>query len=352
MIAFGQTPGGEPAHLFLLQGHDGTEIALTDYGAAIVRWRAANRRGQFEDVVLGFNRVEDYVAHTAYFGAVVGRYGNRIARGRFTLDEKEYVLATNNTPGGIPCHLHGGRTGFDRRIWAAEFRAHPTQPSVTFRLRSADGDEGYPGNLDVAVTYTLSAAGELQIDYRARTDLPTPVNLTNHVYFNLAGDTPGNVLGHVVTLGASHYLPVDAGMIPTGTIAPVENTPFDFRSPCRIGDRIDHPNEQLRLASGYDHTFVLDPRPDPRTPAGLVFEPLSGRLLEFWTTEPGVQLYTGNFLSGADIGKGGHAYGRRSGFCLETQHFPDSPNQRAFPSTILRPGQERTSRTVFRLSTR
>lgn len=352
MIPFGLTPSGEPAQLFVLQDRDGAEIALTDYGATLVRWRAPDRRGQLDDVVLGFNRVEAYAAHTAYFGAIVGRYGNRIAHGRFTLDGRTHELATNNAPAGIPCHLHGGRAGFDRKIWASEFRPHPTQPAVTFRLRSPDGDEGYPGNLDVTVTYTLVGAGELQIDYLARSDRATPVNLTNHVYFNLAGEQTESILGHVVTLQASSYLPVDAGMIPTGEVAPVGNTPFDFRAPCRIGERIEHPNEQLRLAAGYDHNFILDPRTDPLAPAGLVFEPQSGRLLEFRTTEPGVQFYTGNFINGSEVGKSGHAYGRRSGFCLETQHFPDSPNQPSFPSTILRPGQTWTSRTVYRLSTR
>lgn len=353
MIPFGTTRDGEETHRFTLQGGPGSRVELSDYGATLVRWFAPDRRGRSEDVVLGFDSVAGYVGHHSYFGATVGRYGNRIAQGRFSLDGKVHVLAANNQPGGIPCHLHGGRSGFDKRLWAADEQTVDGRPAVRFRLRSPEGDEGYPGTLDVDVTYSIGNDGALRIDYEATTDRATLINLTNHSYFNLAGEGHESVLGHIVTIQASRYLPVSAGMIPTGKRAPVDDTPFDFRAPARIGDRIEHRNEQLRLSEGYDHTFVLEPRPTSEpTLAATVYEPISGRLLEVFTTEPGVQFYTGNFLDGTSVGKSGRPYPRRSGFCLETQHFPDSPHQPAFPSTILRPGMMFRSTTIYRLGIR
>jgi aldose 1-epimerase len=352
MNSFGPLPGGADATLFPLQNSNGIRAEISDYGGAIVRFLAPDRRGKFGDVVLGFDSAADYAAHPSYFGCIIGRFGNRIAAGRFMLDGQTHQLATNNAPGGIPCHLHGGIRGFDKKIWQAEPFVTADGPALRLRLHSADGDEGYPGNLDVSVIYTLHEDNALRMDYTATTDRATPVNLANHTYFNLAGEGTGEVLGHVLTLNAAHYTPVNAGLIPTGEIAPVAHTPFDFRAPHTIGDRIEQANEQLRFAGGYDHNFVLDSRDGSLALAATALELQSGRLLEVLTTEPGVQFYSGNFLTGDFPGKNGHIYAHRSGFCLETQHFPDSPNQPGFPSTILRPGQTFRSSTVFRFTTR
>lgn len=361
MTLFGSTPDGRDTHLFILQNRRGLRAEITDYGGTLVRLFTPDRHGQAADVVLGFDRVEDYVAHSPYFGCIIGRCGNRIARGTFSLDGRTHRLATNNSPAGHPCHLHGGARGFDKVVWEAEPFSSGDDAAVRLRHRSPDGDEGYPGALDVTVTYTLTAADTLRIDYLATTDRPTPVNLTHHTYFNLAGEGSGDVLGHVLTLPARNFTPVDAGLIPTGAVAPVAHTPFDFTAPHKIGERIDVSNEQLRFAGGYDHNFVLDRRSAASTgsdttpalvPAATLFEPVSGRLLEIETTEPGLQFYSGNFLAGAFAGKNGHVYPRRAGLCLETQHFPDSPNQPSFPSVILRPGQTYRSTTVHRFSAR
>jgi aldose 1-epimerase len=352
---FGQTPEGRTARLFTLQNSRGFRVDVTDYGGAVVRIIAPDREGQLGDVALGFDSVEGYVAHQSFLGALVGRCGNRIAHGRFTLDGVTYPLALNNTPGGIACHLHGGLRGFDRVMWEAEPQTTAAGPALRLRYRSRDGEEGYPGNLDVEVTYTVTADHALRIDYVATTDRATPVNLTNHSYFNLAGEGRGEVLGHALTLHAARYLPVNAGLIPLGELAPVADTPFDFRAPHTIGERIGRSHEQLRHGSGYDHTFVIDGWEQQAArlrPAATVFEPQSGRLLEVLTTEPGVQFYSGNFLDGSFVAKHGHRYARRTGFCLETQHFPDSVNQPAFPSVILRPGETYRSQTVYRFSAR
>jgi aldose 1-epimerase len=347
--SFGRTPGGATARLFTLANDRGFRVDITDFGGAIVRVFAPDRAGRLDDVVLGFDSVAGYAEHTSYFGALIGRYGNRIAHGRFTLDGVNYSLAQNNRPGGIPCHLHGGVRGFDKVVWSAEPAATKDGPALRLRYRSRDGEEGYPGNLEVEVVYTVTADNALRIAYAAKADRATPVNLTNHSYFNLAGAGQPSVLEHRVTLAASHFTPVNAGMIPTGEIARVDGTPFDFRTPHAIGERIGRDDEQLRHGSGYDHNFVLDGK--GLRPAATVFEPASGRTLEVLTTEPGVQFYTGNFLDGSLIGKHGHRYARGSGLCLETQHFPDSPNQPQFPSTILRPGQMLQSQTIFRFGT-
>lgn len=346
-LPFGKTPDGRPARLYTLQNARGFRADITDYGGAVVRLYAPDRRGRLEDVVLGFDTVEDYAAHPVYFGCIVGRVGNRIAGGKFSLDGRTYSLACNNTPAGRPCSLHGGLRGFDKVLWSATPLALPAGQALRLDYRSADGEEGFPGSLDVTVTYTVTADNALRIEYAATTDRATPVNLTNHSFFNLAGEGSGSVLDHIVTLRARHYTPVDAGLIPLGQLAPVEGTPLDFTTPHPIGKRIGSAHEQLRLAGGYDHNFVLDRGAAGLVHAATVEEPKSGRWLEVHTTEPGLQLYTGNFLDGSFAGKSGHVYQRRDGFCLETQHFPDSPNQPDFPSIILRPGATLRSTTIY-----
>ena len=312
------------------------------YGGVILSLRTPDRHGHLDDIVLGFDTLQPYTEPGPYFGAIIGRYGNRIAGGRFTLDGETFELARNNGPN----HLHGGVRGFDRVVWQAEPFETGAGVGVALRYTSPAGEEGYPGTLRARVSYTLGHDDTLAVGYHATTDQATPVNLTQHSYFNLAGPGRGDVLGHELQLNASAYTPVDVTMIPTGRIAPVEATPFDFRTPTTIGARIDAGHEQLERARGYDHNFVLDgPRAAERV-AARVTEPTTGRVLELHTTEPGVQLYTANYLDGTLVGKG-RAFGPRSGLCLETQHFPDSPNQPAFPSTILRPGEEYRSRTIF-----
>lgn len=352
MISFGKLPDGTEARLYRLRNALGLVAEISDYGGTVVRLLAPDRHGQVADVLLGFDRVEDYVAHSPYFGCLIGRFGNRIAHGRFSLHGTTYQLATNNAPNGFPCHLHGGKRGFDKVLWRAEpFRAADGD-ALRLNYRSVEGEEGYPGNLDVTVTYTLTNDNALRIDYAATSDQATPVNLTNHAYFNLAGEGSGDVLGHVLTINAHGYTPVNAGLIPLGHIAPVSGTPFDFTMPNKIGQCINLPNAQLRCAGGYDHNFVVDRRDASLVQAASVLEPISGRALAVYTTEPGIQFYSGNFLKGAFAGKHGHIYQKHDGFCLETQHFPDSPNQPAFPTTILQPGQTLTSATLYRFDVR
>jgi aldose 1-epimerase len=339
--AFGKLPDGTAIESFTLRNAQGIEVRAITYGAIIVSLRVPDRAGRLGDVVLGHDDLAGYLDKPAYFGAVVGRYGNRIAKGRFTLDGKTYTLATNNGPN----HLHGGVRGFDKVVWKADAPAAGTA-SVTFRYTSRDGEEGYPGTLAARVTYTLSDKGELAFEYSATTDKATPVNLTQHSYFNLG--TPGNdILGHELTLDADRFTPVDATLIPTGPLAPVSGTPFDFRKPTAIGARIAQDDEQLKRGGGYDHNFVLSRAGAGLRRAGRLTDPGTGRTMEILTTEPGVQFYSGNFLDGTIKGKGGVVYKHRSGLCLETQHFPDSPNQPSFPSTILRPGKEYRSKTVL-----
>ena len=352
MNVFGKLPDGREAYLHTLGNARGVRVEITNYGGTIVRVLAPDRHGQLADITLGFDRLEDYVAHSPYFGCLIGRVGNRIAGGKFSLHGKSYALARNNTPNGVPCHLHGGVRGFDKVLWRAEPFTDSGNTGLRLHYRSADLEEGYPGNLDVAVTYTLSSDNALRIDYSATTDQPTPVNLTNHAYFNLAGEGSGDVLGHVLTLNAHRYTPVNSGLIPLGHVAPVAETPFDFTAPYKIGQRIDLPNEQLRFAGGYDHNFVVNRTDQSLALAAAVLEPISGRTLEVLTTEPGVQFYSGNFLAGTFPAKKGHVYQRRHGFCLETQHFPDSPNHPDFPSVILAPGETLSSTTVYRFDAR
>ena len=344
---FGQIPDGRTAQIFGLQNARGFQVDITNYGATVVRVYAPDRRGRLADVVLGFDTVEDYVAHPVFFGCIVGRVANRIAGGKFSLNGREYSLALNNEPAGLPCSLHGGLRGFDKVLWTATPLASPAGPALRLDYRSADGEEGYPGNLDVTVTYTVTADDALRVDYSATTDRATPVNLTNHSFFNLAGEGSGSVLDHIVTLHARSYTPINAGLIPLGHVAPVADTPLDFTTPHPVGKRIGETHEQLQLAGGYDHNFVLDRGGPGLVHAATVEEPKSGRWLEVHTTEPGVQFYTGNFLDGSFAAKDDHVYQRRDGFCLETQHFPDSPNQPDFPSIILRPGATLRSTTIY-----
>ncbi len=347
--SFGVTPDGQSVDAFTLRNVHGLEARVITYGGIVMSLRAPDRAGRFDDVVLGFDTLDGYLRDSPYFGAIVGRYGNRIAGGRFTLDGTAHQLATNDGKH----HLHGGVRGFDRVVWRAEPPDRRHGAVLTLVHTSPDGDEGYPGTLAARVTYALSDANELTVDYRATTDRATHVNLTQHTYFNLAGDGVRDVLDHELTIYASRYTPVDVTLIPTGELAPVEETPFDFRDATAIGARIDHPHEQLRNGRGYDHNFVLDRNADGSLAlAARVTEPRTGRSVGVSTTEPGVQFYSGNFLGqvGAGIrGKAGRTYGARYGFCLETQHFPDSPNKPHFPSTVLRPGEEYHSRTVFAL---
>lgn len=352
MKPFGKLPDGREARLYTLKNETGLQADISDYGGTIVRLLVPDRNGRAGDVTLGFGSVDAYAAGSPYFGALIGRVGNRIAGGKFTLDGKTYELARNNSPGGIPCHLHGGIHGFDKVLWQAEPFDQDGQPALRLRYTSPAGEEGYPGTLQVEVVYSLTRANGLRIDYSATTDQPTPVNLTNHAYFNLRGEGDGDILGHELTIAASRFTPVDAGMIPTGALASLAHTPFDFTKPKPIGARIDEANEQLRLGNGYDHNYVLDSGGGEPALAATVYEPTTGRVLEVLTTEPGLQFYSGNWLNGKLTGKSGRPYLHRGGFCLETQHFPDTVNQRSFPSIILRPGQTYRSTTAYRFSVR
>ncbi len=337
-----------PAALHVLENAAGWRAEFCDLGATLVRLFVPDREGRMADVVLGFDDTAGYLRSRSYHGCVVGRFGNRIARGRFTIDGTPHQLATNSVAGGVPVHLHGGHRGFDRQVWRAEPVRTAGAAALKFHLRSPDGDEGYPGNLDVTVTYRLGDDGVLVVDYAATTDRATPLNLTQHAYFNLRGAGRGDILDHEVRIPAARFVAVGADLIPTGELAPVAGTPLDFTSARRLGARIDADHPQLRFAGGYDHCWVLDHAPGTLGLAAAVREPESGRTLEVWTQEPGVQCYTGNFLDGSDVGKGGVPYARRTGLCLETQRFPDSPNQPTFPAAILRPGVPHRSRTEFR----
>jgi aldose 1-epimerase len=341
---FGTTPDGRTVELFTLTNAHGIEVRAMTYGATIVSIKTPDRDGHLGDIALGFDSLSGYLTESPYFGAVVGRYGNRIAKGRFTLDGTIYHLATNNGPN----HLHGGVKGFDKEVWTGVPFQSDSGVGVAFSYTSPDGDEGYPGTLSAHVRYTLTDDDQLIVNYEATTDKATPLNLTQHTYFNLTGNASRDILDHVIQIDADSMTPVDSTLIPTGVIAPVAGTPFDFRTPTAIGARIGQDNEQLKFAGGYDHNFVLRRSGPGLVPAAHVVEPTSGRTLDVLTTQPGLQFYSGNFLDGTITGKGGQVYGHRFGFCLETQHYPDSPNHPDFPSTILRPGEEYQSTTVFR----
>jgi aldose 1-epimerase len=348
---FGKMPDGKEADIYSLKNQSGATVDITNYGGTVVRVLVPDRHGDLGDVVLGFNDLPDYLKCTTYFGALIGRFGNRIAGGKFTLDGHTYTLPINDTPGGMPCSLHGGN-GFDKRLWKATPLIVGGQPALRLHLVSPDGDQGYPGTLKLTVTYTLTKDNALRIEYAATTDKATPINFTNHTYFNLRGEGDGDILGEIVTIKASHFTPVNAGLIPTGEIAPVAGTPFDFTTPHAIGERINADNQQIKYGPGYDDNWVLDNQSGKLELAATVYEPDSGRTLEVFTTEPGLQFYTGNFLDGTLKGKSGRPYIYRSGFTMETQHYPDSPNHPNFPSTILRPGQTFHSTTIFKFGTR
>lgn len=342
--AFGKTTNQEQVELYTLTNANGVEVRIMTYGGTVVSLKVPDRNGKLDDVVLGYDSLDGYLKNSPYFGAIIGRYGNRIGKGRFSLDGKEYTLSKNDGENT----LHGGTRGFDKAVWkAAEVK---TKDGVALSLGyfSKDGEEGFPGNLSVTVVYTLTNKNELKIDYSATTDKTTVVNLTHHSYFNLASH--GTVLGHEVMINAGKFTPVDAGLIPTGELRSVKGTPMDFTASNAIGARIDQPYEQLVLGRGYDHNWVLDRSSKNPLLAARVYEPTSGRVIEVYTTEPGIQFYSGNFLDGTITGKGGSVYDKRSGFCLETQHFPDSPNKPGFPSTVLKPGQKYHTITIYRFS--
>ncbi|WP_119154194.1 aldose epimerase family protein [Caldimonas tepidiphila] len=342
---WGRGPGGRPARLYTLDDGAGVRAQLTDHGATVVSLRAPDREGRAADVVLGFDALDGYLQPgQPYLGAMVGRHANRIAAGRFTLDGRQHRLACNS--GGQ--HLHGGRRGFDRVVWQSEVREGEGGAQLLLRHVSADGDEGYPGRLEVELPCTL-AAGALRLECSARCDAPTIVNLTSHMYFNLAGQ--GDVLGHELQILAARFTPVDASLIPTGELREVQGSPMDFRRPRRVGERLDLADEQLRHAGGYDHNWVLDGPAGTLRPVARLREPASGRTMEVLTTQPGLQFYSGNFLDGRLAGRGGVRYARHAGLCLETQHFPDSPNHPHFPSTRLAPGEEYRQVTVYRFGT-
>ncbi len=338
--SWGKTPEGEAVDVYTLSNAKGSEARISTYGGVVVSLRVPDRSGAIADVVAGFDRFEDYLKPPPYFGAIIGRYGNRIGNARFSLDGMEYTLATNDGQN----HLHGGLRGFDKRLWTAK---PLSSQSLELTYLSKDGEEGYPGNLAATVTYTLSDANELKIEYAATTDKDTVVNLTNHSYFNLSSE--GDILGHQVVIYGDRFTPVDKGLIPTGELRDVAGTPFDFRTATAIGERIDRKDEQLIFGRGYDHNWVLNRSGSGLEPAAKVVDPKSGRVMDVLTTEPALQFYTGNFLDGTLNGKG-RSYTRRSAFCMETQHFPDSPNKPTFPSTVLKAGGRYQTTTVYRFS--
>jgi aldose 1-epimerase len=343
---FGQMPDPSSVDLVALTNANGMQVSITAFGATVQSLTAPGRDGRFEDVVLGFENVDGYLAGHPYFGAIVGRYGNRIAKGRFTLDGIEYTLATNNGDN----HLHGGSRGFDKVKWSMG-AVNETENSVTLTYVSPNGEEGYPGEVSLSVTYTLTDDNSLRIDYEGTTSAPTHLNMTNHSYFNLAGQSSGDILEHAVEIAADRFTPVDSGLIPSGELRRVEGTAFDFRQARTIGSRIGDADEQLEFARGYDHNWVLNRAGEGLQLAARVYEPGSGRIMEVLTTEPGMQFYTGNFLDGSHVGKEGAVYDHRSAFCMETQHFPDTPNQPDFPSTVLRPGETYATTTIYRFTT-
>jgi aldose 1-epimerase len=338
---------GKPITLYTLTNANGVQVRAMNYGGIIVSIRVPDRKGEMADIVLGHDTAEGYMPNPPYIGAIVGRYANRIANGTFTLDGKTYTLPKNDGPNT----LHGGtKRTFDRVLWDGEALRKNDKFGVAFTYLSKDGEEGFPGNLKVKVTYTLNDANELTIDYEATTDKATPINVSQHSYFNLAGEGNGDILNHEATINADRFTVVNANLIPTGELRPVKGTPFDFTSPRKIGERIDDKYDQIALGHGYDHNFVINRKGPGMVLAARVYDPASGRVLEVSTTQPGLQFYTGNFLDGTVTGKQGHVYKRRYAFCLETQHFPDSPNHPDFPSAILRPGETFREKTVFKFS--
>ncbi len=342
---FGSADGVE-VYLFTLTNDNGMTVKITNYGGIITSVLVPDKNGKFGDVVLGFDNVNDYVKDNPYFGAIIGRYGNRIAKGEFILDGKTYSLAINNPPN----HLHGGPKGFHKVIWEPEEVKTDSTVGVQLKYLSKDGEEGYPGNLSVTVNYTLTKNNEIKIDYSATTDQKTICNLTNHSYFNLKDGGVTNILDHELMINADNYTPIDSTLIPTGEIVNVEGTPFDFRKLHKIGDEINADNEQIKFGRGYDHNFVLNGEMGKMRLVAKAFEPTSGRVLQVYTDQPGIQFYSGNFLDGTLTGKNGIVYNYRNGFCLETQHFPDSPNESKFPSTVLSPNETYKTETIYKFS--
>jgi aldose 1-epimerase len=343
---FGKLPAGQTVDLYTLTNASGMQVSIMNYGAIIVSLKVPDRQGKVSDVVLGFDSLKPYLQKHPYFGAVVGRYGNRICQGKFTLDGKQYTLAQNDNGQ----HLHGGLVGFDKVLWKVKAATGGAEPSLALQYVSKDGEEGYPGNLDTTITYTLTKDNSLKIDYLATTDKPTVLNLTSHSYFNLAGAGEGDVLNTKVTINADRFTPVDKGLIPTGKLQAVAGTPFDFTKSTAIGERINADHEQVKCGGGYDHNWVLNKKDNELSLAAKVVEPTSGRVMEVLTTEPAMQFYTGNFLDGSNVGREGKAYPKRGAFCMETQHYPDSPNEKDFPSTVLRPGDKYQTTTIYRFS--
>jgi aldose 1-epimerase len=341
---YGKTADGTPVDLFVLTNANGVTAKVMSYGGTITELHVPDRNKTLGDVMLGHDKLVDYLAGHPFFGCVCGRVANRIAKGRFTLNGKEYALFVNNGPNA----LHGGKRGFDKYVWKPESVESREGPAVKFTRVSPDGEEGYPGNLTVSVTYTLTNQNELKLDYTASTDKATPINLTNHAYFNLAGVGSGNILGHELMLAADRYTPTDDTLIPTGEIKSIRGTPLDFTTPMAIGARIDQ--LPAYTGGGYDHNYVINGGGNGLTMAARVYEPKSGRVMEMYTTEPGVQLYTGNHLNVQGKGKGGANYGKHTGFCLEAQHFPDSINHQEFPSVVLEPGKTYRQTTVYKFS--
>ena len=345
-IQFGETMDGTGVDQFILSNNNGMEVRIITYGGVITSWTAPDKNGDYKDIVLGYNTLAEYEAETPYFGALIGRYGNRIAKGKFSLDNQEYTLAVNN---GVN-HLHGGLKGFDKVVWDAKTIVSDSTVSLELSYLSKDMEEGYPGNLETKVTYTLNNKDELSVNYEATTDKPTIVNLTQHSYFNLTADFNQDILGHELVINADSFLPVDNTLIPTGEFRDVTGTPFDFKTSKAIGTHIDNENIQLKNGLGYDHCWVLNDQDTGVRFVASAYEPVSGRLLEVFSDEPGIQFYSGNFLDGTLTSKNNGVYQHRTGFCLETQHYPDSPNQKNFPSVRLNPGEKYNSKTVFRLA--
>jgi aldose 1-epimerase len=341
---FGQAASGEPVELYTLTNSNGMEARIMTYGGTVVSLRVPDRHGKFADVVLGYETLEAYLKNSPYFGAIIGRYGNRIGKGRFSLGGKQFTLPKNDGENT----LHGGLKGFDKVVWKAKEVKGKDGIGLSLSYVSKDGEEGFPGNLTVTIVYTLTNDNELKIEYTATTDKTTVVNLTHHSYFNLAGE--GGILNHELTIKADSFTPVDAGLIPTGELRSVKGTPMDFTQSAVIGARIDRQDEQLTLGRGYDHNWVLNNRTGRLALAARVYEPGSGRVMEVYTTEPGIQFYSGNFLDGSITGKGGQVYKQRYGLTLEAQHFPDSPNKPGFPSTVLRPGRRYNTTTIYKFS--
>jgi len=343
---FGKTPDGTPVDIYTLRNSKGVEARICNYGGLVVSLKVPDKNGRFDDIVLGYDSLDGYLKSTPYFGALVGRYGNRIGGAKFALDGRTYTLATNNGPNS----LHGGLKGFDKVVWKAKPRITKAGPALELTYVSKDGEEGFPGNLKVAAVYTLTEESELRLDFTATTDKPTVCNLTHHSYFNLRGQGKGDILGHEVYINSDKTTPVDKELITTGEFASVEGTPFDFRKPTAIGARINDPDTQLQYGPGYDHNWVIN-KPDGQL--GLqarVYEPTTGRMMEVWSNEPGLQFYAGNFLDGTITGKGGAVYQRRTGFCMEPQHYPDSPNKPNFPPVVLHPSETFKNTIIYKFS--